>query len=495
MPHRKNLLKNTQQPKQKKIPGKKNERFIHVHLFHHHVPVEIVILILLVATTAAIAVPALFIKKATQITSVLIPNEEGVRIEFTYGSWPALENAYFFETVKQQFVSEKTSFIEADLSEMRVRVYKEGNQIKEVPIISKGRPGSWWETPAGLYKVEAKTKNHFSSFGHVYMPYSMPFQGNFFIHGWPYYAGGEPVQEGYSGGCIRLSTESAEQVFSLADVGTPILVFEQSFKDSTDTQDFTYALDEPQVNASSYLAVDLENNFVFAEKKPDHERSIASLTKLMTALVSVEYINVERKVTIDPSMLVETSIPRIKSGNRYSVLDLLSTLLMESSNEAARAVAAPLGRTRFIQLMNIKAGAIGMEQSKFVDTSGVLAGNVSTAEDLFALAKYLYHNRSFVLHMSVGNENRAVYGPSVFQNLKNFNEIPEVDTLIGGKTGLSTSAGRNILGVFEIDIDGETRPVAVIVLGSEDSKRDIKAILEHIQTNYKRKAKPTPESV
>jgi len=435
----------------------------------------------------AILIPSFYLKKASQTVEVVVSNGENTKIQFAYGSWPALENARFFEKVKQDFVSKQTDFIEADLSAMLVRMYRKGALVKEVPIVSKGKPGSWWETPAGLYKIEAKKESHYSSFGHVYLPYSMPFQGNFFIHGWPRYENGKPVPEGYSGGCIRLSDENAKEVYSFASVGMPVLVYEQSFGSDPSRQDFSYTFKQPQVSAVSYLAADLENNFVFLENKPSERRSIASLTKLMTALVGVEYINVEREVTITPSMLVETGIPRLKAGDRFSVLDVLSALLMESSNEAARAVAVSLGEKRFVQLMNTKAVAIGMKQSAFVDTSGALLGNVSTVEDLFALAKYLYYNRSFVLHMSVGKESRAVYGLSAFKNLKNLNAIPSLQGMVGGKTDDGDTASDGMLAVFEITIGGKKRPIAIIVLGSRDGKRDVEEVFQYVLSNYERK--------
>ena len=450
------------------------------------------LLVLIPLIGAAMLAPFIYLKEAVQITEVVIPSGGTERVEFIHGSWPALERAQFFEVTKQRYVSEKTGFIEADLSAMRVRVYRDGLIAAEVPIISKGKSGSWWETPAGLYKIETKEKKHYSSFGHVYMPWSMAFQGNFFIHGWPYYDNGSPVPEGYSGGCIRLSTEDAKMIFALAEVGMPVLVFEQSFAGTSGGEDFSYALKEPIVNASSYLAADLSNNFVFAQKASDGKRSIASITKLMTALVAVEYVNVEREVAITSSMTATTSIPRLRSGDTHTVLDLLSVLLMESSNEAARAIAEPLGRIRFMHLMNNKAAAIGMEHSAFVDTSGVLGDNVSTAQDLFMLAKYFYYNRSFVLHMTVGNENRIAYGASAFRNVKNLNEIPQAQGMIGGKMGISTSAGNSMLAVFEVEIGGQKRPVAIIALGSDDAKRDIQAILQHIQASYERGVLPLP---
>src|SRR5579862_5292212 len=96
------------------------------------------------------------------------------------------------------------TFIEANLSTMQLTYYVNGSVAEQFKILAKGRPGSWWETPAGLYKVQEKIPSDFSGFAHVYSPWALDFQGNFLIHGWPYYPGGTPVGSTYSGGCIRL---------------------------------------------------------------------------------------------------------------------------------------------------------------------------------------------------------------------------------------------------------------------------------------------------
>jgi len=148
---------------------------------------------------------------------------------FEFGPQPVLSDPNYFKTVRDKMLEEKVSFIEADLSKMILTLYKNGEKEIETSIASKGKEGSWWETPAGIYKIETKEENHFSSFGHVYQPYSLAFQGNFFIHGWPYYPDGTDVPRSYSGGCIRLETKDAEQIFALAEKGMPVLVFEDDF--------------------------------------------------------------------------------------------------------------------------------------------------------------------------------------------------------------------------------------------------------------------------
>ncbi|MBI3273584.1 MAG: L,D-transpeptidase, partial [Candidatus Colwellbacteria bacterium] len=112
----------------------------------------------------------------------------------------------------------------ADLGEMTLKRYENGEVRVEYPILSKGKPGSLWETPTGSYQIKTKEENHYSTIGNVWMPWSMQFFGNFFIHGWPYYEGGSPVSPGFSGGCIRLSEKDAQELFNQVTRATPVFV-------------------------------------------------------------------------------------------------------------------------------------------------------------------------------------------------------------------------------------------------------------------------------
>lgn len=406
--------------------------------------------------------------------------EDGNDVALEYGAWPDLANADFFDQVKEDMISQKADFILGDLSQMTLEVYKNGVSVRKVPILSKGREGSWWETPAGIYRIQSKEKSHFSSFGGVYMPWSMAFQGNFFIHGWPYYPGGNDVAEGFSGGCIRLSTDDAELVYDLVNIGTPVLVYESYFE----KDNFNYVLKVPDVSAKAFLAVDLKSNFAFLERNSRQVKPVASITKLVSAVVVTEYINLEKEITITESMLATTSLPRFKPGDRFSAFDLLFPLLMESSNEAAMGLASFLGRNRFVQLMNSKAESLGMFSSVFSDPAGLDEENTSTAEDLFNLAKYIYNNRNFVFKVSAGNLVNLAYGFPDFKNLKNFNIFSEDSSFVGGKVGETSAAGQTFLGVFELSFGGEKRPIAIIVLDSSDNEGDVRKILNYVKSNY-----------
>lgn len=435
----------------------------------------------LAACTAGGGALYMFLKPPV-VYSISIPSDTAASSSapIIYGALPALSDPTYYQNVKAKLVEQKASFIDANLSAMRLGVYVDGESKLEVPILAKGRPGSWWETPAGLYKIETKEKTHFSTFGEVAMPYSLDFQGNFFIHGWPTYPDGTPVSSTYSGGCIRLSTEDAAKVYELAAVGMPVVVYNQESM----SDPFNYQLKAPKIGADEYLVADVKNGTVLTSKGASDQSPIASITKLVTALVATEYINLDKKIVVPPEAIVYTSLPRLKAGQSVRAYDLLFLLLQESSNEAAEVLAADKGRDQFVQYMNDKAKAIGLKNTVFTDPSGA-ESDFSTPEDLFTLLRYINDNRRFVFDITTGNLTDSAYGAPAFQNINNFNIIKDAPAdLLGGKIGQTNEAGETYAGVFSVGIGDQTRDIAVIVLGSKDVQTDVKKLLQFVKASY-----------
>ncbi len=398
----------------------------------------------------------------------------------SYGALPALSDPQYYRHIKKQLIAQQVSFIDADLSSMQLVVYTGGIDSQHVPILAKGKIGSWWETPAGIYKIETKESTHFSTFGNVEMPYSLDFQGNFFIHGWPVYPDGTVVSSTYSGGCIRLSTEDAKKVFELVAVGMPVVVYNSPIESDT----FSYQLKGPRVSATEYLVADANNGTVLLSRNASSTAAIASVTKLVTALVATEYINLDKKIIVQPEDIVYTAVPRLRKGQQVKAYDLLFLLLQESSNEAAEALAGELGRDRFVSAMNEKARAIGLRHTHFNDPSGA-KDDISTPEDLFALLRYIRDNRKFVFGITTGEITDSAYGEPAFRGIANFNIIKNAPaTLLGGKIGQTTEAGETYAGIFSVKVGGIDRDVAIVVLGSDDSEGDTRKLLNFVHTSY-----------
>jgi hypothetical protein len=459
----------------------KLEHFSFRRVFHSELPVGVSAIFLVLVIVIIVGISYIYKDRTLNYTITLPVNPPPQSVQFQYGEQPALSDPDFFGTIKQRFVDNKSDFVIADLSAMIIQVYKQGQLSFEVPIVTKGRPGSWWETPAGLYKISNKEKSHFSGMGHVWMPWSMNFQGNFYIHGRTYYPDGTLTSNQFTGGCIRLDTDDAKEVFDSVDTGTPVLVFEKSFSPDS----YSYNENAISITAPIYLVADMKNNYVFASRDSTKVVPIASITKLVAALVATEYINLDNIATVPKSAIVYTSKARLNPGDSYSVYQLLFPMLMESSNEAAETIARYYGRDLFVRHMNEKATAIGMTHSHFSDPSGISEDNISTAEDLFMLAKYIYNNRSFIFDITSGKIKNSAYGGSGFSNLGNFNDFINNDYFVGGKNGKTTAAGETSLSVFDFPTGNTKRPIVGIVLGSLNEKKDSEILIDYVLSHFK----------
>ncbi|MBZ9572666.1 serine hydrolase [Patescibacteria group bacterium] len=390
-----------------------------------------------------------------------------------------------FTEIRNNFILNQADFLEVHLSEMELRAYKDGVLEKAVPILLKGDPQGWGGTAAGLYKIESGHKIGFSIVSDVYMPYSLSFYGKYYIHGEPYYPGGEKLVSDVSGGCLRLSDEDAEFVYETTEIGMPILVIDR------ENDKYEYPNEEinefPQLSAQSYLVADLDSGFVFTEKNSKAKLPIASLTKLMTALVVAENVDLRKSISITEEMLeAYGDTEGLEAGKSFRVVELFYPLLIESSNDAAEALSYFLGKQRIVELMNEKAKSILMQNTNFSDPSGFDPKNISTAQDLFYLLRYIFNNRPPILEITKGKEVRS-FGEVQFdiENLWNKNEFINDPTFVGGKTGYTPEANYTAAFIFNFNgKDDKDRNVAIILLGSEDKKTDTQKIYIWLQENY-----------
>ncbi len=426
------------------------------------------------------------IEEATIRTDIQILELKAKRLKRSYGEMRALEELHEFETTLStrsigtasiEILSQAhTRLIAADLTNMRLYLFEKGYATTTIPILSKGKRGSRWETPTGLYKVETKEEDHFSSIGEVHMPKSMQFFGNFFIHGWPYYPDGSPVAVGYSGGCIRLSTEDAAIVFDFAEQGTPLFVWEET---ATTTEIAINPGTVPSLSASAYLLAEIGTGTVYAEKNSELPLPLYDLTTLLTALVGNETIHFDRALTIDALdyELASTTLSSIKEPNTFTVGDLLYPLLMESNGIVAHTLARYFGQSTFVRWMNDKARAIGMEHTKIVAPSGQAPTNVTSASDLFQLARYIHNSQSFILNITRLTTKTITDDNDSTHDIMNSNEFAGDPQYRGGKGGAVQNASSSALALFEIPIDNKKVTIAIVVLDSRDEKGDIQTLL------------------
>lgn len=417
----------------------------------------------------------------TNTAPVIVENPYTLaKTDLNYGVQMSFAQPNFFAETRDSFIASSKTFIEADLSTMQLRYFKEGVLEMQVPIVAKGAKGSWLETPAGLYEVKSKKAKLFSSFGQMYTPWSVTFQGNFVIHGIPFTEDGTKLPTEFIGGGIRLADADAQQMYNLVALQTPVLV--HAVPATPDA--FLYEPKIPELDTPHYLIADVESNTVLASSDLDSVAPIASLTKLMTALVAAEYINLDTRVRVTQPTFVQSLIPRLNGLGTVSMYSLLQLLLVESSNEAAEVIADQVGRAKFVNYMNEKSKSIGLTRTHFADPSGLSSENTSTVRDLLGLITYIHNTRQFIVDLTANQDLPTAYISGEFGALSNFNEVKDLDNFIGGKVGETTAAGQTSVTLHTIKVKGAERVIAIVLLGSDSRNADVTELLQYANARF-----------
>ena len=198
------------------------------------------------------------------------------------------------------------------------------------------------------------------------------------------------------------------------------------------------------IGAQKAILLDADSGRTLYEKQPDSHSLIASTTKIMTALVVCEQCNVLDRVKIPKEAVgIEGSSVYLTEGEVLTVQELLYGMMLHSGNDAATALAIYCGGTveEFVQRMNDKAHALGLEGTHFENPNGLDApGHYSTARDLAVLAAYAMENPVF--YKTVSAKSVKVGD----RYLTNHNKLLwRVEGADGVKTGYTQAAGRTLV--------------------------------------------------
>lgn len=228
------------------------------------------------------------------------------------------------------------------------------------------------------------------------------------------------------------------------------------------------------ITAEEYLVGNLETGEIYLETNSTKVFPIASVSKLYTALVVHHLFDLEKRIEINEQMLkAYGNSGNLQVGEKLLPNELLYALLMESSNDAAEAFAHSYGYTDFIDQMNAFAKEIGMSKTSFRDASGLSAGNVSNAKDLFTLAKYMYASEKDILDISktaiMNLDKSEEHLAHHFVNINPFSKNPN---FFGGKTGRTDEARESMVSLFNKTVNGVDYPIVVIVLRSDFGERE-----------------------
>lgn len=223
----------------------------------------------------------------------------------------------------------------------------------------------------------------------------------------------------------------------------------------------------PELKSSAALVVDQSGRALFA-KNVDHVVPIASITKLMTAMVVIDAglpLTEQIAISNDDKDLIKGTRSRLRIGTVLTRRELLQLALMASENRAAEALTRvfPGGTSAFVVAMNQKAVELGMWRSRFVDGTGLSSDNVSTAQDLTKMvgAAYKY---PLIREFTTDSGMTVQLGNGRSMNYSNSNRLVKShEWQIGlSKTGYISEAGRCL--VMQAKIAG--KPVIIVLLDS-----------------------------
>lgn len=223
-----------------------------------------------------------------------------------------------------------------------------------------------------------------------------------------------------------------------------------------------------KLQSAAALVLDDEGREVYA-KEADQALPIASITKLMTAMVILDAgLPLQEKITIssDDRDLIQMTGSRLRPGATLTRQQMLQLALMSSENRAANALGRtwPGGMDDFVKAMNAKASALGMHSSHFTDPAGLDAGNVATPRDIAKMVRAAM--RYPLIRKATTTRSATVYpwkgrGPLKYSNTNRLlkNSAWEIHL---SKTGYLNEAGRCL--VMQAEVAGE--PLVIVLLNS-----------------------------
>ena len=273
-----------------------------------------------------------------------------------------------------------------------------------------------------------------------------------------------------------------------------ILIFSVQSVTSAQQLDYSKYYSQLTVKSPKAIVYDAESGDIIYQKKANEKSSIASLTKLMTAMVIIDSnLDLDKKITITKNDFdkIKGTTSRLWLGSELSRKELLSIALIASDNRAASAISNsyPGGKKAFVQAMNVKAKQLGMDDTLFADPTGLDKNNISTAIDLVKMTQAaqqypLIRELSTLSYYEAHIKNKKIKLNYNNTNLLVRQGLWDIDI---SKTGYIREAGKCLI----IQTTVMDKPIIMVFLKSygkytrtADAKR-VKKWLEsvHVQAN------------
>ncbi len=237
---------------------------------------------------------------------------------------------------------------------------------------------------------------------------------------------------------------------------------------------------EPLVTARSAIVINADTCEVLFEKNSTEQRAMASTTKIMTALLTLEAGDLDKPFTADSMAIrVEGTSMGLKEGDIVTRRALVYGMLLPSGNDAANAAAVNVSGSipKFTELMNKRAAEIGMNNTHFVTPSGLDAeGHYTTAYDMALLAAQALKNKDFCEICCLSSAKVEFGNPPSTRTLKNSNKLLQsYEGCIGVKTGFTDNARRCLVSAAERN----GAKIIAVTLNAPDDWNDHKKLLDY----------------
>lgn len=246
------------------------------------------------------------------------------------------------------------------------------------------------------------------------------------------------------------------------------------------------------IQATSAYVWDMKSQRALYNKNADEQLPLASVAKLMTALLAYELLGDDAKVTIGADAIAQDGESGLLSGEQFSLRELIDLTLITSSNDGAYALASAAGASieggnygtrSFVELMNIRTEEIGLSRTTFNNTTGLdisesEAGAHGSARDVAFLMEYLIAEYPSVFEMTRERQAYIANNFGLTHDAANTNyQVGNIAGVLASKTGYTTLAGGNLVVAFDA---GLNHPVIVAVLGSSYNGRfsDVTTLIE-----------------
>ena len=230
-------------------------------------------------------------------------------------------------------------------------------------------------------------------------------------------------------------------------------------------------------NTMSIIHVDLNQDSIIKGQNIEQVRALASITKLMTAVVALDHsTNMDKMLSL--SKLTHSKLPH----REYTRGELFHAMLIRSDNGAAETIAAdyPGGREKFITDMNIRAMMMGLKNTHFNDPTGLNNGNVSTAEDVshlvvgaafYSMIRDISTKKESTILIQVKRKDRPVV-------LSNTNRVllREFDSILLSKTGFTNPAGFCVAILIEHPVKNEMHRQVIVVMGAKNTAQRVDTV-------------------